>query len=427
MIRPIYTLVFVLGCSFLTAQLTDIERKLYELPDVIFHESEPLANGVSYELRIKQPLDHTDPSKGYFYQKAYLHHRDMDQPTVIVTEGYTCRRHKLYEVTEILQANQLHIEHRYFGESMPDSLDYDYLNLEQATADYHHIRTLFDEIYAGKWLSTGISKGGATTIFYKYLYPADVDVAVPYVAPINDEYEEDRIYTFLDTVGTAECRKKLLDVQRRVLKNRDQVMPLIKYFAKGAGAKYTYLQFEEAFEYAVLEYPFSFWQWGASCEDIPDNSTDLDELLDHFLAVSDVTFFADGAMEAYASHYYQSAEEFGYYGYETDELAGLIKMFPPNSRPHAAFTPGKMTVDFDDRLLKGLHKWLKKDAHQMIYLYGANDTWTASAVPKNDKVDAVWFFMEGKSHGDARIKNMTAAELELLNASLERWLGVEVD
>ena len=57
---------------------------------------------------------------------------------------------------------------------MPDSLDYQYLNFEQVAQDYHHIRQLFDNIYNGKWASSGISKGGTTTIFYKYFYPNDV-------------------------------------------------------------------------------------------------------------------------------------------------------------------------------------------------------------------------------------------------------------
>ena len=101
------------------------------------------------------------------------------------------------------------MEHRYFGESMPDSLNYNYLNLKQATADLHHIRQLFGQIYTGKWVSTGVSKGGATTIFYRYFYPEDVDASVPYVAPVNREQEDQRLYRFLDTIGTDQCREKI--------------------------------------------------------------------------------------------------------------------------------------------------------------------------------------------------------------------------
>jgi hypothetical protein len=418
----------LLFCSFgLQAQTDELIDKLFLLPDIIFEASKDLPEGRSFALKVRQPIDHANPSKGHFYQKVYLLHRGFDRPTVMVTEGYNMRRHRAYETTKLVKGNQLQIEHRFFGQSIPDSLDYQYLNLTQATADYHHIRQLFDKLYTSKWLSTGISKGGATTIMYRYFYPDDIDVGVPVVAPINDELEEDRIYKFLDTVGTADCRAKILEIQKAILSRRDEVVPLIRYFAKGAGAEFSYLQYEQAFEFSVLEYPFSFWQWGSDCAKIPAPNLPTDTLLEHFLAVSDITFFADGAMKAYASHYFQSAQEFGYYGYETDELKGLLKTFEPGTRPSAVFTPGNKEVAFDAGLLKKVHKWLKKDANQMIYIYGANDTWTASAVQPSKGIDAEWFFMEGKSHGDARIKNLTPAERTRMIAAMMRWLGMEIE
>ena len=46
----------------------------------------------------------------------------------------------------------------------------------------------------------GISKGGQTTIFHRYFYPADVDISVPYVAPLNLEYVDPRLDKFLNRV-----------------------------------------------------------------------------------------------------------------------------------------------------------------------------------------------------------------------------------
>ncbi|HQU60312.1 MAG TPA: S28 family serine protease, partial [Saprospiraceae bacterium] len=131
----------------------------------------PIGFEAVYELNIRQPLDHKDPSKGYFYQRAFLSHRSFDAPMVIATEGYSRPSNRLYELTQYLGANQVDVEHRYFGASMPDSLDYTYLNLEQATADLHHIRQLLGQLYPKAWVSTGISKGGQTTFFYRYFYP----------------------------------------------------------------------------------------------------------------------------------------------------------------------------------------------------------------------------------------------------------------
>ena len=67
---------------------------------------------------------------------------------VMVTEGYNRTKNTICELSELLNANQISIEHRYFGESLPDSLNYDYLNLKQASADLHHINQLFQKIYA---------------------------------------------------------------------------------------------------------------------------------------------------------------------------------------------------------------------------------------------------------------------------------------
>lgn len=379
-----------------------------------------------YVLQINQPLDHSDTTKGYFTQKVYLTHKSIEKPTVFVTAGYNVNRNRLSELTGLLDANQIMVEHRYFGESMPATMDYEYLNLEQATADLHRIRLLFSDLYTNKWVSTGISKGGATTIFYRYFYPEDVDVSVPYVAPINRAYEDPRIYDFLNTVGTDVCREKLKDFQIRILENREEVIPLLKFYSMGANVDYTYLSLEEAFEFAVLEYPFSFWQWGYDCDGIPDSSASLEELVEYFISVSDLTFFGDNLIRFYSSHYYQAATEMGYYGYETGPFKDYLKKLPTDSNPMALFFPFEMNDAFDGKLLTDINTWLETNGDQFIYIYGANDTWTASAVPFNDKVDSEWFFMEDKHHGNARIAYMKKRERKRLVSTLEKWLGFEL-
>ena len=278
--------LFLLSSLTIMAQTSPLETALFQLPDVIFKSIEtPPGYTAAYELQIKQPLDHEHPEKGHFYQRAYLSHRGFDRPTVICTEGYDRSRNRNYELTDLVEGNQIDVEHRFFGTSVPaaDIFDYDYLNLKQATADLHKINQVFREIYQGKWLSTGISKGGQTTIFYRYFYPDDVDVSVPFVAPLNLSLEEERIYTFLDTVGTEACRTAIYEVQKEVLKNRDYALPRLKWYAKGAGLNFTYLSLEEAFEYAVLEYPFSFWQLGGKCEDIPQKADGIEAALEHLM------------------------------------------------------------------------------------------------------------------------------------------------
>ena len=426
--KKLYSLLLLILFQFAPLASQNLEELLFELPDVIFKEIKS-EDGYSqtYELQIKQPIDHAEPSKGYFYQKVFLSHKGFDQPTVIVTEGYDRKSNSIYEISTLLDANQIDVEHRYFGDSQPDSLDYDYLNLKQVAADLHHINQLFKKIYTGKWISTGISKGGATTVFYRYYYPDDVDLSIPYVAPINNAYEDKRLYDFLNTTGNEACRNDIIAYQRKLLMNRDKILPLLNYYSKGAGAKYTYLSINEAFEYAVLEYSFSFWQSGISCDDIPVDTASLEVITNHFINVSNIVFFGDASITKYGSHYYQSAEEMGYYGYETNNFKDLLIELPVKPNPYAALIPNKISVDFDDTLLKGVNKWLKSNPNKFIYINGASDTWSATAVPVSDNENSVWFFMDGKHHYNARIRNMDIPDYDKLVNTLENWLSLTIE
>ena len=420
--------LFFVVAHMANAQTQNLEKLLFELPDVIFEKIETTGDFEStYELKIKQPLDHTDASKGFFYQKAFLTHKGFNRPTVIVTEGYNRDKNRVYELTELLSANQIDVEHRFFGESIPDSLNYKYLNLKQATADLHHIKQLFGKIYSKKWISTGISKGGATTIFYRYFYPDDVDVSVPYVAPINNGFEDQRIYTFLDTIGTDDCHKKIKSFQVRLLKNRDKALPLLKFYNMGAKANYTYLTMDQAFEYAVLEYPFSFWQYGHSCDEIPNDGASLEDSVEYLISVSNMTFFSDASIKDLGPHYYQSATEMGYYGYETKDFEGLLMALPTNTNPHATFLPNKMKATFDGQILNDVNNWLKTKGNKFIYINGAIDTWSATAVRPNKNVDSEWFFLDGKHHGNARIKEMNDSDKERFIRTLEKWLSLKIE
>jgi len=423
--KYIYLLLLLLLSYNSQAQEETINSILSTFPNSTYKEINTDSN-TYYILKIRQPINHLDTLKGFFFQKVYLSHKSFKKPTVIITSGYNVNRNYEFELTKLLDANQIIVEHRYFGESIPDSLDYQYLNLKQATADLHRIKELFSTVYTNKWVSTGVSKGGATTIFYRYFYPNDVDVSVPYVAPINQSYEEPRIYDFLDTVGTDECRLKIRNFQIHILENRAKIIPLLKFYSIGANAKFSNVSLGEAFEYAVMEYPFSFWQWGHDCNNIPKNSASIEEITKHFIRVSDIRFFSDQTIQQLGPHYYQSATEMGYYGYETSKFKEYLKEIPTGSNPMCLFFPFDMTDKYDGKLLNDLNLWLKTQENKFIYIYGQNDTWSASAVPPSKEVNSHWFIMKGKHHGNARINSMTATEQTQFISILEKWLSIEI-
>ncbi len=421
-----YTYIVLL---FFIAQLgfsqSELEKKLFLLEDVIFTKIDaPEGYRSAYKLMIRQPLDHENPEAGHFYQRVFLSNKSVAAPSVMVTEGYDRPRNRIYELSRYLDANQIQVEHRFFGASVPDSINYSYLNLKQATADLHRINRLLKSIYKGPFISTGISKGGMTTLFYRYFYPNDVDVSVPYVAPINVDYKDKRIYDFLDNVGDEQCRSKINALQTELLKNKASYLPLVKWFAKGQRKSFDRLGIEGAYELAVLEYSFAFWQFGVDCDKIPSIDADKDEILEHFLSVSGVDFFSDQTIDGYAPFYYQMGNEMGYYGYETDNFEEYITVV--GDEPSAVFSPENINNTFEPTLTRKAQKWMTEELERVIYINGAIDTWSATAIDPDDNLDALLFNMDGESHGTARIRNMSEEELALLKNTFERWLKMEI-
>ncbi len=416
--------------SFLQPAGTDekkLEAALFELPNVAFTRISGAGEPhLRYMLRIKQLLDHRDESKGYFFQRVVLTHHGFDRPAVMNTQGYELNFEK-NELESALDANYLNIEHRFFEESAPDSLQRNYLTLEQVTADLHYIRQLFKTIYKSKWISTGISKGGQTTIAYKYFYPNDVDVSVPYVAPFNYSIEDKRIYAFLDTVGPVECRKKIFKLQEYLLQNEDKALEKITWYAKGAGETFRYLDnsIGKAYEMAVLEFSFAFWQSGADCGEIPVNQS-LDSCLNYLLRISGIKLFGDSSLKKYAPHYYQAATQMGYYGYNIEPFKKYIKHFSAN--PLASFPPKEAgVVTYSNTYNEKAAKWLREKGNNMIYIYGATDTWSAERVIPSALVNSRSFILPGKGHEKARIRNMDSSMQNDVKLLLEQWLGIVVD
>ncbi len=206
--------IFILGITGISAS-QDISKNLDSLSKIYNFSYETLDKGTKFNQRyllwVEQDLDHKNPNGHKFRQRVFLSHKDVTKNVVLVTNGYWSfngfNPDYSNEITDILDANQIMVEHRYFPPSVPDSTSFDwkYLNIENSAADLHHVTEILKKIYKKKWLSTGISKSGQTSIYYKYFYPEDVSVTVPVVAPLNFSTEEKLVYKFLDNVGTSEC------------------------------------------------------------------------------------------------------------------------------------------------------------------------------------------------------------------------------
>ena len=379
----------------------------------------------SWELWFSIPLDHKNPNGERFPLRVIYSHNDFTKPMVVAIEGYKIYTPRATEPTKLLNANQINIEHRFFENSRPkDSIPWAYLDIYQAATDLHSIISAFKPFYKGKWVSTGISKGGQATIFHRSLYPNDVDVSIPYVAPLNFSSEDERVYDFLATVSTPECREKVRAFQEELFKRKKKLMPMIEQLAKERN--YTFgFGLDRAYDVNVLEYSFGFWQWGGlDCSQIPDATANDEELFNHWTRVASFTFIEDSGVDAVRPFFYQAMTEIGMYGYEV--------------KPWSQYLADTKNITFDFTMPKGhkavfnpepmqkVNQWVQTEGNYMLYIYGEIDPWSATAVVTSDKTNAVRFINPKGDH-TTRIKSFPEETQEIIYNTLENWLGLEIN
>jgi len=141
-----------------------------------------------YEVFFSQPVDHNNPSAGTIKQKALIFFKGFDRPTVMYTCGYDLpdnwKNYTHLDIAANMDANLIIVEHRYFGDSKNLSdTRWDYLTIEQAAADHHAIFQALKPLLPKEWISTGTSKDGMTSLFYRYFYPNDMTVTTVFCSP----------------------------------------------------------------------------------------------------------------------------------------------------------------------------------------------------------------------------------------------------
>jgi len=376
----------------------------------------------SFQLVLNQPLDHQNKEAGTFKHYVYLSHVDTKKPVVLVTEGYNARP-RTYELTKIFKGNQVQVEYRFYGKSRPDSIPWQYLKNDQAIEDYHQLVSKLKGLYEGKWISTGISKGGETVLIYKSKYPKDVHVAVPYVAPLINTQEDPRTDAHINSVGTKACRAKITAFQRAVLKNRYKVLGEMEAFTKQKNMSFTELTIEEGLEYAVLEFPFSFWQWGGKCDEIPSDDVDAKTLFNYLNQVVGVSFYNDKSYFDLLPSYYQHMIELGYYGFDTSPVKDLLNVVhqPTNKR----FAPKNVDLSYNSDYIKKVRDYVENKGNKILYVYGEYDTWAACAPQPKPHVDALKMVLQGAPHS-TRIRHFTPEDRLIIYNKLQHWLGYSV-
>jgi hypothetical protein len=408
-----FSVTGILAAQENTSDSAFLSQWLDKLPDATVTEIDHHPHFKSaWQLDFVQPVDHNNPDGATFTQRVFLFHYDFSRPVVFVTEGYSAshalRPQVMYELAGLLDANQIIVEHRYFEESVPEPLDWQYLTIKQAANDHHRVVQLFKGLYRDKWLNTGISKGGQTVMYHRYFFPDDVDVSVGYVCPLNFSIEDSRIYTFMEEVGSEECREKIYEYQVELLKNKDQFFP----------------HFEKLAEEKNLEYSFAFWQWGRwKCDVIPETDTKPEKMVEHLDQVAGIDWLSDGGIDRFRPFYYQALTEIGFYGYDVDPFKEWVDYDHDITFTFTA--PEGVECVYNPEPMKKVDKFIRHDARNMMFIYGETDPWSAPKVQTSGANNVVNIINPGGAHG-TRIRNLPDELQQQVYELLEEWMEVEI-
>ncbi len=348
-----------------------VERMPHEIPHI--HSQ--------YLILFEQPVDHADPGAGTFLQRVFLRHAGFDKPMVFVTEGYAVDEASystnIHELAKRFEAGEIVVEHRYFGESVPEGHGWDPLTAKNAAADHHRIVSAFQRLYQEKWISTGTSKGGTAALIHKMYYPDDVDITVLYSTPLNYGLVDGRHESYIISTPDPHYRTAVHALQLEVLQRRDSLMPMLQEYVSKHNLTFR-VPLEEVYDYMVLQYSFSFYQWGYDFASIPWDHAADEELFAHWMKVSPPEYFA--ISDDYLPFFVQAARELGYYGYSIRGLWQELHIITTQDYFHRLFLPDSIDYIYDITLTQQIQTFLDSTDHRILFLYGEWDPWAASAV-----------------------------------------------
>jgi hypothetical protein len=412
---------------------TDIRGRLLCIPGLEISAETTSGAFRRFTMTLEQPADHMNPASPRFKQRLTLMHRDEAAPVVLASSGYSISS-SVTELGNTFATNVLQVEHRYFPPSIPENPDWKLLNIKQSAADYHDITMALKSIYKGKWVNTGASKGGMTSVYFRRFYPNDIDATVAYVAPHSYSLDDQRYPAFVNAVGGdkyAACRASLIELQKTVLARRAEVTERMGMPSGTSGTIPTYNSLgsaEIALEHATLEMPFTFWQYQNpdnatnGCGAIPAADAPIATLYSFFSTAASLGNFSDSGFDRFIAYYYQATNQLGAPGVDDSALVGLLK-HRDTYKPSSYIPKGIEVPPWDAEAMVDVQNWVKTEGKTIMFIYGEYDPWTAGRYEIGTSGDNHVFVAPAANHG-ANLSRLSATDRSAALTILQGWLGV---
>ena len=440
------------GDPAVVAALKSIENVAEVKPFINVGKSEETALGQCYYIKYKQPIDHDNPALGTYEQQVVLTYVGSDAPTILHTQGYALagdhgKNHNrldsidaptfMYEFASGLNTdgsikfttNCVQVEYRYHGFSLPegDENSFKYLSAKQQSDDLHNIVTdLKKALLKGKWLSTGVSKNGMTTYDYAYYYPGDVDVYVPFVAPLLFQNEDMRIGDYMINSAVKDYLPQIKAAFQKLVSDQKVLDATAQYVLKYYKEDKDYdvpadsvLHYTVEFAYERLFGKQSYGDVDVWSKFIPKEGDDpATYALFFYLDENDLRIFRQqsgtrGPLRMRNDPFgMQVAVDQGNIGYNYSWVKeGTLltdsdkKYFDDKEKANKASDKVELSYLVKD--------FLKTTNCKMFFVYGENDPWTGAAIddPTNENVKKL--IIKNGTHNDA-IPTYTADESKQL-------------
>lgn len=406
--------LFLFHCLHAFSQAPEFEERLSLIPGIQITPRTNSNFSGYYEISLLQPLDHSKPNAHLFRQRIFIGFQNFSAPNVMVTDGYAINyaasNDFSNELSSGFKANLIVVEHRFFGNSIPDTLDWNLLTTKQAADDDHAIKLMLDSILSGKWISTGISKGGQAALAYKVFYPDDVVATVVYGTAVKNgaSITSDSI---LKKLSQTDCGERMDELQRYAFRNKQRLFPFFAKRAMRNGMNFGALDAETVFDYMLLELPFSFWQNGNSCKEIPDTTAADTAIVKYIVKIVPPGFFLAANRVSQEPAFYMFYHELGYYEYNTQPFQQWLKQ---KNYPNSYFAPQQIHIAFDSTYQNSLRQFLTtQGAVSVFFIYGENDPWALQTTYFENN-----YVVEMGNH-KSRIANLSQGQKMQLHGQLQ--------